>query len=269
MADVQYADKDTSGKRDYRASEAKLDEAVRKLNAEQLAFVVQLGDLIDEGEENLETILPIWSRLQEPRYSVLGNHDFCMRRDRLLKEFGMERAYYDFTVKGWRFIVLDGMQISTIGGWKVGSKPVVEARRLLAHLAARQAKNAVEWNGALGKKQREWLARRLRDAKKKGQRAVVFCHFPVLEAASTPHHLLWDHEEVLRILFDSPAAVAYMNGHDHAGGYAIRNGIHFVTFPAMVESGAKNAYGTVRVYGDRLEIDGAGTVPSRVLRIDR
>ena len=98
------------------------------------------------------------------------------------------------------------------------------------------------------------------------ERAIVFCHFPLLAEAATPQHLLWNCEEILRILQESPAVVAYMNGHAHDGGYALRDGIHHVTFPGMVESGERNSYTLVDVYDDRLELRGSGTAPSRTLR---
>ncbi len=99
---------------------------------------------------------------------------------------------------------------------------------MLASLKERRAPNAQDWNGAAGVQQREWLQRTLEDASRRNERAVVFCHFPVLEEATTPAHLLWDHEEVLSILDRQPAVAAYMCGHDHQGGYAERNGMRLV-----------------------------------------
>ena len=72
-----------------------------------------------------------------------------------------------------------------------------------------------------------------------GDRAL--CHFPDLAAASTSVHLLWNQEEVLSILSSSPAVAAYLNGHDHQGGYAEQGGINSITFQGVVESGADNA----------------------------
>jgi len=72
---------------------------------------------------------------------------------------------------------------------------------------------------------------------------------------------------VRQILDASPAVIAWFNGHDHAGGYAVANGIHYVTFPGMVESGAQNSYSVVRLYADRIEIEGIGTAPSRALSL--
>ena len=96
-----------------------------------------------------------------------------------------------------------------------------------------------------------------------------FCHYPVLRESSTPAHLLWNHETVRQILEAEPSVAVWFNGHDHQGGYAERNGIHYVMFPGMVESGEQNAYTVVNVYADRLELDGTGSHPTRTLRIRR
>jgi hypothetical protein len=47
----------------------------------------------------------------------------------------------------------------------------------------------------------------------------------------------------------------------------MRGGIHYVTFPGMVESGEANSWTMARVYGGRLELRGAGTAPNRVLDV--
>jgi 3',5'-cyclic AMP phosphodiesterase CpdA len=154
----------------------------------------------------------------------------------VLQKFGLERAYYSFSVKPWRFIVLDGMDVSIKGGWPEDSPNHKAAVRLLEELHRTKARNAHEWNGAVGAQQRAWLARELRVAERNRERAVVFCHFPTLPASCRPDHLLWDYAQVTQVLESSPAVAAYINGHDHNGGYAEQNGIHYVTLPGMVEN---------------------------------
>ena len=265
IADIQYANKPARGERDYRASAAKLAGAVSEINRRDVDFVIQLGDLIDEGLDNLATILPIYQRFRARKYDVLGNHDLTVGRARFLNRLAMRRAYYDFSLNGWRFVVLDGMDVSVEGGWPDGSPNLLAGERMLAGLKARSAPNAMSWNGGVGEAQQRWLRETLRAAERAGERVVVFCHFPVLAAASTPVYLLWNHDEVLGILHSSPAVAAYMNGHDHRGGYAKAGGIHFVTLQGVVESGAVGAFGVVEVFPDRLRIRGYGTVPSRNL----
>jgi len=257
LTDIQYGDQATLGKRDYRASLGKLHEAVSALNGERLEFAIQLGDLIDSKGADLQPILEIYNQLHTRRYSVIGNHDLAAGRE-TLERLLAPSAHYRFTVSGWRFLVVDGMDVSV---------RTTEGMRMLESLRKAGSANAQDWNGAIGRDQLEWLRAELDDAEQRHERVIVFCHFPLLAAASTPAHLLWNHTAVVDILEKHPAVVGWFNGHDHAGGYAEQNGIHYVTFPGMVESGKQNSYSVVRVYADRLEVIGSGTAPRRVLPI--
>ena len=266
LTDIQYADQQPTLKRDFRGSWERLSRAVADINRARPAFAIQLGDLVDAGQYSLPRILPLYRALTMPQYHVLGNHDFCIPRAQLIERLGMKNAWYDFAYGGWRFVVLDGMDIS-LPGRAAGTPEHDTAVALLAELRARQAPNAQDWNGGVGEAQKHWLREVLGRARRQNERALVFCHFPVLREASTPQHLLWNHAEILRILEEAPAVAAYMNGHDHNGGYARHNGIHFVTFPGMVESGVQNSFTLVDVYEDRLELRGSGTAPSRSLSL--
>ncbi|MFC2947641.1 hypothetical protein [Virgibacillus sediminis] len=62
--------------------------------------------------------------------------------------------------------------------------------------------------------------------------------------------------------------VAYVNGHNHAGNYALKNDVHYVTLQGMVKTEDSNSYSIVQVYKDRLEIDGYGREEDRVLKIE-
>jgi manganese-dependent ADP-ribose/CDP-alcohol diphosphatase len=63
--------------------------------------------------------------------------------------------------------------------------------------------------------------------------------------------------------------IAYFNGHNHEGNFAVKNGISYVDFQGMVETADTNAYSLIRVYKDRLEIDGYGREPDRVIKINK
>ncbi len=249
ISDVQYADQETKGKREYRKSLAKLEGAAARLRGEKLAFTIHLGDLVDGGAENAARILPVFRQLPQPRYNLLGNHDFFGPRAEVLRMFGMKQPYYEFRHPGWRFIALDGMYVSVNGGWAQNSPQYREGAKMLAALKERRMPNAQDWNGAAGPEQREWLERTLADAGRRGERAVVFCHFPVLPAATTPPHLLWDHEEVLAVLDRQPAVAAYICGHDHKGGYAVRNGVQHITLRGTVEHDLSDSLRIVELSG--------------------
>jgi manganese-dependent ADP-ribose/CDP-alcohol diphosphatase len=268
VADIQYADQPTNIGREYRQSIEKLQRCESALRGEKTSFVVQLGDFVDVGLENLDRLLPIFQQIPAPRYSVLGNHDvFTIPREVLLKRLGMPAAYYEFSVRGWRFLVLDGMQESVHGGWPESDPRYLAGRDMLAVLQSEHAVNAKIWNGAVGEQQRKWLRQNLAEAAEKQERVIVFCHLPVLAESCRPEHLLWDHPQVLAILESARSMVAYMNGHDHKGGYAERNGIHYLTFPAMVEHDAEQSCKVVDVFSDRLIVRGAGSMVGQELKI--
>jgi len=56
-------------------------------------------------------------------------------------------------------------------------------------------------------------------------------------------------------------------GHDHRGGYAVKNGIHYLTVHGMVETEDSTSYAVVHVDGERLEIDARGRQPDQVLEL--
>jgi hypothetical protein len=58
IADVRYSDRDTVLDRYYRNAAEKLRVCINHLNGLDLAFVVQLGDLIDRDLESFDAVLP-------------------------------------------------------------------------------------------------------------------------------------------------------------------------------------------------------------------
>ena len=264
MADCQYKDSDPRGVRHYRASLKKLEAAVAHLNTMDLAFVIHLGDFIDGGFDSFDAVSPTYAKLKMPRYHALGNHDFAVAPEKkadVPARMGMPARYYDFAVKGWRFIVLDGNDISMISR-PSGSDEYKQAQAMCQELKLRKATNAYSWNGAVGAKQMDWLKARLAAATKAGERVVIFCHFPVFPANA---HNLWNDHEVIETIESHDCVVAYMNGHNHAGNYGVKNGIHYVTVAGMVDTADTNAYGWTAVRRDGLKLVGQGRVVDRAM----
>ena len=115
VADCQYC-RATSLVRKYNQSPKKLTACVAQYNKMNLAFVVHLGDFIDRDFESFDVVSPIFAKLKAPRYHVLGNHDFSVADDKkalVPKRMGLKSRYYNFAHKGWRFIVIDGNDLST------------------------------------------------------------------------------------------------------------------------------------------------------------
>lgn len=273
LSDVQYADKDTVGKRRYRDGLVNLENCVDDFRTKDLRFVVHCGDIIDGrgGVENsrkdLIQVLDAFSRLTCEVHHVIGNHCLEVPREELVQRLEMKQNYYSFSHGSWRFINVDSMAFS-VCGLDVAEPAYLQAKEWLDQHKGDAYPSARAWNGGLGEQQRDWLKTELAAAERVGQQVVVFSHHPVLAESSTAGHLLWDHQEVLTILDQSPAFTAWINGHDHAGGFAERNGRSFLTMPAVVNSDpANNAYATVDVFADRMEIHGVGDVVSRTIRV--
>ena len=251
VADCQYCSK-TSFIRKYNQSPRKLTACVAEYNKLDLAFVVHLGDFIDRDFESFDVVIPIFAKLKAPRYHVLGNHDFDVADDKkalVPKRMGLKSRYYDFAHKGWRFIVLDGNDLSTY------AYPKNDPRTKAATAFHRRLKlGTPTWNGGVGKKQMAWVKAKLEAATKAKERVILFCHFPVHPANI---HNLWNAEAVTKLLANYPCVAAYMNGHNHAGNYAQQGKIHYLTLKGMVDT-SKSAYSVVEVHKDRLEIKGFG-----------
>lgn len=266
IADPQYAPVPPHGTRYYSNTLWKLTEAVKDFNEQDLEFVITLGDIIDRRWESYSHILPIYNDLKAPYYFVLGNHDFAVAGEYLnsvLHEANLKRAYYDFEGGNYRFIVLDGNDISTYANAD-GTENNTIATERLAKLTAAGAPNAQSWNGTLSEAQFAWLKDTLDDAKAKGQRVIAQCHFP---AYPKNQHNLWDDDRLVQLLTGYDNFVAYLNGHNHMGNYGQVGKAHFFNFRGMVETADTTAYSIVEVYEDRIEIVGRGVQESKTLTL--
>lgn len=250
IADVQYADQPTAGARAYRDSLAKLDACLRWLDAQRPGYVIQLGDLIDGGESNLAAAAEAYRRAGPAHLSVLGNHDATVPRAQLTAALSLKQPWSDRGFGAWRLILLDATDASVLNG----ALHPDEGRALLDSARADKSPNAQGWNGGLGQAQMAWLQRSLDAARRFRQRALVFCHQPILAAACRPEHLLLNHAEVLAALEGSGVVRAFFCGHDHRGGYALSNGIHHVTLPGLVEHAPEECATLVELRGDALRL---------------
>lgn len=269
IADVQYADEE--GELDFRGSLERLEACVADLAGRDLAFVVQLGDVIQgraeraDSRSDLERVLAPLEGLGVPLVHVVGNHCLALPRAELEARLGLERGWQSFARDGWRFVVIDSMELSLRGVPPDHPRARDAAEWLAAH-AIEDFPHANEWNGGVSVGQLTWLCETLAAAAASGERAVVFGHHPVALAAARPNYLMWTHTEVRAALEESESTVAYFCGHDHRGGYARSGSVHHCTLPGMVAAPrGSNAYAVVEVFGDRLVVRGVGEVGDRVL----
>lgn len=268
VADPQYADVDPRPDmgRYYRESPAKLAAAIDVFNAEDLAFVVTLGDIIDRDFASFDVILSAYDRLRHPSVMLPGNHDFSVAPEHLgaiHARLGMSAPWHDFAIGKVRFVVLDGNQVSLF------APPPGDVRRVLAEerlkrLTDAGAINAQDWNASLGDAQFEWLRSVLQKADATGEKVVVFCHYPVFPENA---HNMWDAQRILELLGAHPSAVAWFNGHNHEGNYGVLGKTHFVNFKGMVDTPDRNTFAIADVFADRIAIRGFGREEDRVLAL--
>ncbi len=255
IADCQYCACSNSGNSYYGNSIPKLQQAVDTFNARRVSHALHLGDFIQRDFVSYDAVEPIYSSLDSAHYYALGNHEYDVtdsEKHLLLSRLGMPDYYYDFTKYNWRFIVLESTELAFYSE-EVHPDKVAERDALWAAISGDT--NAKTWNGGISQEQLNWLDVTLADAKSKGQKAIVFAHHPIWPLTSST---LWNYQDVIDVLEMHDNVVAYMNGHNHAGNYAIKEGIHYVTFQGMLLTPDENSFSIVEVFRDRLEVNGYG-----------
>jgi len=261
ITDCQFSREEDAGLRRYRLSEYKLRNCVAHFNTMDLAFVVHLGDFIDKNFSNFDIIQPIFRQLTVTGFHVLGNHDFAVEeneKDFVQKKLEMPAKYYEFSVNGWRFVILDGNDVSFYA-YPANSEKYREVSRYYR----RNNIDSPEWNGAVGAKQIAWLETVLKNARRENENVILFCHFPVYPEN---RHNLWNAREIVELIEKYPNVKAYISGHNHAGGYQVKRNIHYLTLKGMVET-ENTSYAVMTLTEKKIICTGYGREQSRVLNL--
>jgi len=261
IADCQYHAVQGKGIRKYSLSESKLKKAVAHLNTMNLQYVVHLGDFIDRDFKSFDVVSPIYEQLNMPKYHVLGNHDFAVSDEKkkdIPQKMDLSSRYYDFEVKGWRFVVLDGNDIS-FHAYPKNSEKYKKA----AEYYEQNMLKSPKWNGAIGAKQLSWLKSVLEKASRDREKVVLYSHFPIYPENI---HNLWNANELIQLIEACSCVKAYINGHNHNGNYGIKEGIHYLTLKGMVDTD-QTSYAVINVYEDRLKVIGYGREENRIMII--
>lgn len=260
ISDVQYADAEPEGERDYRESIPKLKAAVEDLAGEGLPFTLHLGDVIDRDFSSFAAVLPLFEGLGHPIRHLLGNHDYSItdaEKAGVVKTLGMPADYYSVRSNGVRFVMLDTNDVSTYKHPK-GGAGLLAAKAMMEKLSG--AGNANPWNGGVSSAQLNWLEKELAEADAAGEPAIICGHHPLLPEEG---HQSWNNREILEVIERHPSSRAYFCGHNHAGAQAVSNGLPCITFKSILHQTGVTAYSVVRLFKDRLVIEGRGREKSR------
>lgn len=292
ISDVQYADIPDGHSflgvpRYYRHSAQVLQRAVNTWNEHKKhKFVVNCGDIVDgfcpkdKSLEAVQKVLEEFNKFNGPVYHMIGNHClYNLPRNKLITLLKIPCthgcAYYDFSpTPEYRFVVLDGYDISAIG-WPQDHPKALEAFQFLREKNPNIDKNSpvglvglekrfLMFNGAVGKEQLEWLDGVLRDSTKEEQKVIICCHLPLDPNAAAPEALLWNYGEVMDVIHRYNCVKVCLAGHDHKGGYSVdSHGIYHRVLEAALECPpGTSAFGHVDVYCDRLLLLGTDRMPS-------
>ena len=88
-------------------------------------------------------------------------------------------------------------------------------------------------------------------AKSQKQKVIIFSHIPLRPLDDA--HNLWNNLDILNIIEESSQVVAFINGHNHAGNYVYKNGIHYITCFGMVDTKI-NSFGILHLFTDRVGV---------------
>ncbi|KAL1371448.1 hypothetical protein HN51_001691 [Arachis hypogaea] len=292
ITDVQYADIPDGRSflgvpRYYRHSILVLQRAVKEWNNHQRHnFVINFGDIVDgycPKDQSLKTVKKIvheFENFKGPVYHLIGNHClYNLPRSQLLPLLRIQsdkgHGYYDFSpMPEYRFVVLDGYDISAIG-WPKDHPRTLEALKFLQAKNPNEDKNSpmglvglerrfLMFNGGVGEEQMKWLDRVLEESTRLKQKVVVCCHLPLHPGASSKEALLWNYDEVMNLIHRYNCVKLCIAGHDHKGGYSIdSHGVHHKVLEAALECPpGTDAFGYADVYDDRISLHGTDRMKS-------
>ncbi|MCK5212711.1 MAG: metallophosphoesterase [Dehalococcoidia bacterium] len=195
------------------------------------SFIIELGDFINGwvvlGAEpgdpaRIADILAwadgLYDAFDGPSYHVIGNHDlYNLDKSQYLEILRMEATSYSFDVGSYHFVVVD-VQFAADG---------TDLQNTYTGIA-----------GFVPEAEFEWLRV---DLASTDQPTIICVHQPLDETAEEIE--FWGrplvlNQDALQALFaEDGDVIAVLQGHDHTNNHQIIDGIHYITFEAMVDQG--------------------------------
>jgi len=190
------------------------------------SFVIELGDFVNgwvvlgtpPGDPaRIPDILAwadgLYDQFDGPAYHVIGNHDvYNLDKTQYLEVLEMDATYHSFDTGSYHFVVLD-VQYAEDG-------------TNLAHTYTGVA-------GFVPEIELEWLRADLQASE---QPTIVFVHQMLddfIEEWGRPTVL--NQVELQQLFAEDGDVIAVFQGHDHDNVHNVIDGIHYVTFEAMVD----------------------------------
>lgn len=265
IADCQYCNCDIKWDRYYKKAPQRLKEAVAILNQDSLKYTIHLGDFIDKDYNSLDSVLPTWKTLHSKSYHVLGNHDFEVQdslKVNVLEKLNIKKRYYSFIENDWKFIVLDGNDLSFYG--TTSKEKAQQTDSLFNQLKDKNLPYLKRWNGGLSNTQLNWIQQELDNAVQENQKVGFYCHFPIFPI---DEHNIWNREQFVSLIKPYKNVKLFFNGHNHAGAYEFVDNVHYLTFKGMVDTENTSAFAKVKFEKDTVFIEGFEREVSRKLVI--
>ena len=205
----------------------RLASFVDAMSAWPADVVIELGDLVNgafilggaPGDSSriggfLEQAVALLSAFDGPIHYVAGNHDFYdLSKAEFLATTGAEATVYSFDLGAYHIVVLDAEYNSDGTDYD--------------HVFLRV-------KGLIPQEQLDWLAADLAAA----TLPVIICAHQQIDSEFDPlagGPPIENNHDVQRVLRESGNVIAVFQGHEHANIYAEIDGIHYVTFEAMVD----------------------------------
>ncbi|WP_102408118.1 metallophosphoesterase [Parabacteroides bouchesdurhonensis] len=261
ITDLHFARKEKWETRYYEQSKQKLQDAITVFNDEKVDFLIELGDLKDQGTppdkvQTLSFLDEIENTLQTfngPVYHVLGNHDMdsISKQDYLAHTRNWNdtkgKTYYSFVRDKFKFIVLDGNFNEDSSDYNCGN---------------------FQWTKAMiPDDQKMWLQKELENSK---YPVIIFVH-QLLDAFSgiSRDVCILNADEIVQILERSKNVIAVFQGHHHYGHYSFKDGIHYFTMKGMIEGSLpeNNSFAVVEIDEDaNIYLDGYFKCEDKIMR---